>query len=269
MSIIKEFIDFIKHLYQSKNLLLVLAINDFKEQYQGSHLGLLWAVLRPSIFVLTIWFVFVIGFKRNQTEEVPFIIYLLCGFIPWFFFAESVNGGMNAIINNRFLVKKVAFRVNILPLVKIFSALFLHFIFLGILIVVLLIHGYTPNWHWLQLPYYLFCMILLVLGIGWFTSSLRVFTKDISEIIGVILQLGFWVTPIFWQLKMVPEKYLFLMQINPMVYIIDGYRNTFIKQIWFWERLELIPMFLMITLFLLLSGAIVFKRLRPHFGDVL
>jgi len=270
MSTLKSFYRFIRDLFKSKVLLITLARNDFKEQYLGSHLGMAWSILRPSIFMLTVWFIFSIGFKRHLADsEIPFVLYLMCGYIPWFFFSDAVSGSMNSIVNNKFLVKKVNFRVSLLPIVKILSVFFLHFIFIGILVVTFLLYGYTPNIYWLQLPFYTFLMFVLVIGIGWLVASLRVFTKDISQIIGVVLQLGFWVTPIFWSIDKVPQKYLYLLELNPMVYIINGYRNSFINHIWFWEDLHYLSYFLVVTGLFFILGAVIFRKLRPHFGDVL
>jgi lipopolysaccharide transport system permease protein/teichoic acid transport system permease protein len=112
-------------------------------------------------------------------------------------------------------------------------------------------------------------MILLVLGISWLVSALRVFTKDVAQIVSVILQLGFWVTPIFWSIDKVPEKYLYVLKLNPMVFIVEGYRNSFINGVWFWETYKYTPYFIGITLFFLIVGAVVFRKLRLHFGDVL
>lgn len=112
-------------------------------------------------------------------------------------------------------------------------------------------------------------MFVLVLGISWLISSLRVFMKDVAQVVSVVLQLGFWVTPIFWSIKMVPEEYMYVLKLNPMVYIVEGYRNCFIYEMWFWETYKHTPYFLIITLFFLIVGAVVFRRLRPHFGDVL
>ena len=268
-SIFKEVYRFIKHIIESKNLLYTLAMNDFKEQFLGSYLGIFWAILRPALFMLVVWFVFSIGFKGGKAQsDVPFVLYLMSGYIPWFFFSEAVIGGMNSVVNNRFLVKKVAFRVSILPIVKILSALFLHLIFIGILIVVFFLYGYTPSIYWLQLPYYIFCMVMLLLGMSWLLAALRVFMKDIGQIIGVLMQLGFWVSPIFWSIKMVPAKYVDLIHLNPMVYILEGYRNSFIDHIWFWEQKYALYYFAF-SIFFLVFGVLVFKRLRPHFGDVL
>jgi len=266
----KSFYRFIRDVYKSKSLLIALAKNDFKEQFLGSYLGIVWAVLRPALFMLIVWFIFSIGFKGHVADsDVPFVLYLMCGYIPWFFFSDAVSGGMNSVINNKFLVKKVNFRISVLPIVKILSAFFLHLIFIVILIGVFLLYGYKPTLYWLQLPFYIFMMFLLVLGISWLVAALRVFMKDVAQVISVILQLGFWVTPIFWSIKAVPEKYLYILKLNPMVYIVEGYRNCFIYEQWFWETYKHTPYFLMITFSFLIVGAVVFRRLRPHFGDVL
>ena len=270
MRYIKEFYRFLKHITGSRKLLLTLAYTDFKEQYLGSYLGIFWAILRPALFIAVIWFIFGIGFKAKPTTDgTPFILWLLCGFIPWFFFAEAVNKSMNAIVSNAYLVKKVAFRVSILPLVKILSSLYIHLVFILILLSVFILYGYVPNIYWLQIPYFMLCTIMLVLGLGWLTSALKVFIKDVSEIIGVVIQFGFWLTPIFWSIDIIPEKYQPLIKLNPMFYIIDGYRNTLINNTWLWQNGNVTAYFLITTSIILVTGAITFKRLRPHFGDVL
>jgi ABC-type polysaccharide/polyol phosphate export permease len=189
--------------------------------------------------------------------------------IPWFFFAESVNKGMSAIVSSAYLVKKVAFRMSILPLVKVLSSLGIHLVLVTLLVLAFLLHGFFPTVYWLQLPYYILCTVVLALGLGWLTSSIRVFVKDVGEIIGVVIQFGFWLTPIFWSFKLIPEQYHYIIKLNPMVYVVEGFRDTFIYQVWFWEKPADTLQFLAITLFFLVVGAIVFKRLRPHFGDVL
>lgn len=267
---IKEFYRFLKHIFQSRQLLWALIINDFKKQYLGSYLGLVWAFAQPLIFMLVIWFVFEKGFRSAPIHgNTPFFLWLISGMIPWFFIANATSTGTNAIINNSFLVKKVAFRVSILPLVQIGSTLIIHLILVLFLIVMFLSYGYKPTIYWLQLPYFILCSIILVLGITWFTSSIRVFVKDIGNIVGVILQIGFWATPIFWNLSMISPKYQWILKLNPAYYIVQGFRNTFINHIWFWEMKNVTIYFLCITVIFFILGAIVFKRLRPHFGDVL
>jgi len=267
--IIKGTVEFILNIYRERTLVYALSVDDFRQQYLGSYLGLLWALFRPLLFVATIWLVFSVGFKRVGSDHVPFLLYLVSGYAPWAYFADCVTGGMNAVVNNRHLVKKVDFRVSILPLVKIISSFYLHLIFLLIIAAIAVYKGYYPTVYWFQLPFYLICIFLITLGLGWFTGAIRVFTKDMSQVVSVILQTGFWVTPIFWQASSVPEKYRVFLYINPMVYVVEGYRNTFIYHKWFFEDLRELGFFLVFAVVFLLVGVVVFKKLRPHFAEVL
>lgn len=270
MRYIKEFFRFLKHIYSSRELLLTLIKNDFRKQYLGSYLGLIWAFIQPLTFIVVIWFVFEIGFRAGPTTDgTPFFLYLTTGMIPWFFISNAFTSGTNSIVANSFLVKKVSFRVSILPLVQIGSALIIHVALVGFLIGAFLLYGYMPTIYWLQLPFYMLCSIVLLLGLSWFTSAIRVFVKDVGNFIGVLMQIGFWATPIFWSIDMIPASYQWILKLNPAFYIVDGYRNTFIYGSWFWENQNLTLYYFGLTIFCLGLGALVFKRLRPHFGDVL
>jgi len=270
MRYLKELGRFIKHLQQNRMLLVVLIKNDFKKQYLGSYLGLAWAYIQPLTFMLVIWTVFELGFRTGPTATgVPFFLWLLAGMVPWFFFFDAIRTGTDAVTSNAFLVKKVAFRVSILPLVNIGSSFLIHLGLVLFLVIALLFYGFWPTLHWLQLPFYMALTILFTMGLSWFTSAIRVFVKDVGSVIAVLLQMGFWLTPIFWSLDLVPQKYHYLIQLNPAYYIVDGYRSSLISQVWFWEKPTWSLYYLAITGFMLILGALVFKRLRPHFGDVL
>ncbi len=107
MRYFKEFYRFLKHIFETRRLLLTLIKNDFKKQYLGSYLGLLWAFIQPIAFIVVIWFVFEIGFRSGTVMgDTPFFLWLICGMIPWFFFADAVSSGTSAIVANNFLVKK-------------------------------------------------------------------------------------------------------------------------------------------------------------------
>lgn len=267
---IKELARFAKHIVQSRTLMFALIKNDFKKQYLGSYLGLAWAFIQPLMFMLVIWTVFELGFRIGPTSTgVPFALWLLAGMVPWFFFSDAVRSGADAVTGNAFLVKKVAFRISILPLVNIGSSFLIHLGLVLFLIIALLLNGFWPTLYWLQLPFYIALTILFAMGLSWFTSAIRVFVKDISSVIGVFLQMGFWLTPIFWSLDLVPEKYHYLIKLNPAYYIVDGYRDTFISQVWFWEKPIWSFYYLAMSGVFLILGALVFKRLRPHFADVL
>jgi lipopolysaccharide transport system permease protein/teichoic acid transport system permease protein len=202
-------------------------------------------------------------------DNFPFILWLISGMIPWFFISESINSATGSIINQSFLVKKMVFRVSLLPIVQVISALIIHLFFVFLLLLIYIIYGKFPTIYWLQLPYYLLATIILVLSIGWFTSSVVIFFRDLAQIINVILQFGFWLTPIFWSTRMIPEKFHFLLKLNPFYYVIQGYRDSLIYNVWFWQRWKWAVFFWGIVGLIFIFGAMVFRRLRPHFGDVL
>jgi len=260
---------FLKSIFKNRTLLLELTKNDFKQKYLGNFLGIFWAFIQPTATILIFWFVFQVGFKSQPVDNFPFILWLISGILPWFFFSETLMNGTNSIISNSFLVKKVVFRVSLLPIIPLFASLSIHIFFIFFMFGMFIYYGYMPEIYWLQIIYYLFAMSVLLLGLCWITSSIVVFFKDIRHIIGIIIQFGFWLTPIFWSIKMVPEKYHFLIQLNPMVYIVEGYRNSMIYHKWFWEDINMTIYFWTVTIIIFILGGLTFKRLRPHFADVL
>lgn len=260
---------FLKDIIKSRRLIFELAKKDLKNRYLGSYLGIIWAFVQPMVTILIFWFVFQVGFKSAPVDDFPFVLWLLCGMIPWFFFSEGLQSATNSILDNSYLVKKVVFRVSSLPIIRILSSLFIHVFFILVIFVMFYIYGYKPSIYNLQVLYYLFATIVLLLGLSWITSSLVVFIKDFGQIVSIIIQFGFWLTPIFWSFNIMPEKYHFLFKLNPIYYIVQGYRDTFINHIWFWQHYNVTISFWVITFGLFFTGVLLFKRLRPHFADVL
>lgn len=260
---------FFKNILANRGLIFQLAIKDLKDKYLGSYLGVMWAIIQPTITILIFWFIFQVGFKSIPIDNYPFILWLMAGMLPWFFFSDAVMNATNSVISNIFLVKNVVFRLSLLPIVKIISPLIIHVFFILFLIVMFWGYGYKPNIYFIQVFYYIMAMCIFMLGLTWITSALVVFLKDVGHILSMILQFGFWLTPIFWSLKMIPEKFTFLIKLNPMYYIIEGYRNSFIFRNWFWQYPSQTIYFWCVTVVFLLIGYFVFKRLRPHFADVL
>ncbi len=235
----------------------------------GNYLGVLWAFVQPTVMILVYWFIFQIGFKSVPVDNFPFILWLVTGLVPWFFFAESLQTATQSILSNSFLVKKVVFRVSLLPIIQIISALTIHIFFILFLFGMFLYYGYSPTIYWLQIPYYLFCTVILVLGISWMTSSIVVFFRDLGQIVSMFIQLFFWLTPIIWSFKIIPLEYQHIIEYNPIYYIVEGYRDSLIYNIWFWEKSILSIQYWIITMIFFFGGAVVFRKLRPHFADVL
>ncbi len=250
-------------------MLLELIKNDFRQQYLGSYLGIIWAFIQPIVTILVFWFVFQVGFKSKPINDFPFILWLVAGIVPWFFMADSWPKTTGSILEYSFLVKQVMFKIKLLPVIKIGSSILIHLFFIFFTLMMFWFYGFSPDIYILQLPYYLFSFIVLLMGVSWLSSALQVFLKDSLHCVNLILQLGFWGTPIFWSKSMMPENIQWLLKLNPMYYIIQGYRDTFINKVWFWEYTNLSLYFWCFALITFVVGALTFKQLKPHFADVL
>ena len=267
----RETIRFAIEIVEKRHLIYELTKRDYKSRYMGSVLGFFWSVAQPIAFMSIMWFVFTFGLKGGKLAgDVPFVAYMFTAQIAWAYFSDSLNSSTNVILEYSFLVKKMNFRLGILPIVKLLSSLINHIVLLMFVCLVLVFNGYRPDIYWLQFFYYLFCIILFSLGLSWITCAMNVFWKDIGYIISIFLQFGFWLTPIFWQLSALPPEFQKFVYMNPMYYVINGYRNSFIYHRPFWNDDPLsIIQFWSVTVLALLFGMIVFKRLRPHFADVI
>jgi len=269
MNFVKMIINFIRALWSGRKLLWELTKKDFKSRFVGSYLGIAWAFIQPMITVCIFWFVFEVGFKAAPVQDFPFVLWLVCGLFPWFFFNDAVSAATNSITTNSYLVKKVVFKVSLLPVIQILSTLIVHIFFVAVMFVMFAIYGYYPSIYNLQLIYYLFALICFTFGLSLITSSLTVFMRDVGQAVMMLLQFGFWATPIFWSLKMIPENLHWIFKLNPLYYIINGYRISMIDHVWFWQLGYTNIGFWAVTIVVAGLGVYVFKKLRPHFADVL
>ncbi len=249
-------------------VLLNLARREIRMQYVGSALGIVWQIITPLVMILVFWVVFSVGFRVQPASGVPFAVWLTAGMAVWFAFSEIVSGSVHAITSHPHLVKKVVFPVQALPVVKVISSLSNHLLFLGILVVLMLIQGVSFSFYLLQTVYYFFCMVVLALGIGWAVGALNVFARDTGRLVGVLLQVGMWATPILWDIKMLPEPWRSIFAANPMHYVVQGYRDSIFYSIPVTARLGETVFFWCITIALLGLGVFVFRRLRPQFADL-
>lgn len=272
----RALIKLIMELFQNRKLIFNLAKNDFKTKYAGSYLGIIWAFVQPIVTVLLYWFVFEKGLRAQGINtkagiEVPFVLWLIAGLVPWFFFQDAVNGALSTLLEYNYLVKKVVFKVSILPIVKIMSAFFVHVFFVVFMLVLYNINGYFIGIAAIQIIYYSFCVFVLAVGIGYITSAVVPFFRDLTQIINIVLQVLMWMTPIMWnmdgmELSPVLET---VFKLNPVYYIVNGYRSALISGAWFWEYPYQTMYFWGIATFVFAIGAFVFKKLQVHFADVL
>jgi len=258
-------------LYQSRHLIWKLARNDFKKRYAGSYLGAVWAMVQPVVTVAMYYVVFdvIMGTGNAMVPDKPYVLFLTAGLVPWFYFNEALNNGTNALLEYNYLVKKVVFKISVLPIIKIIAATFIHVFFVLVMLVIAAIYGYYPSVYMIQLVYYSFCLFVFVLGLCYSTCAIMVFFKDIGQIISILLQIGMWATPILWDVNGLSNTVQMIVKINPLVYIVNGYRSAIFEKTWFWQDFYSTMYFWIVTVVVFGVGALVFKRLKVHFSDVL
>lgn len=265
-----QFFSEIAQIWKHKEMVSELAKADFKKRIAGSYFGMVWMFVQPVVTIVIYYLVFTL-LRDGRNDRYPFILWLVAGLVPWFFFSEALQLATNSLYEYSYLVKKVVFNISVLPVIKVVSALFIHLIFLLIMVLFYGIMGYFPTAYWLQIPYYSLAMLVLVLAVGYLCASIYVFFKDMAQIVSIILQFGIWVTPIMWNYIEVGigGTALALLKLNPMFYIVQGYRDSLLDQVWFWQRPGETLYFWVFALLFLFAGVSVFQRLRPHFADVL
>jgi len=221
------------------------------------------------VMIFVFWVVFSVGFKVRPMHDVPFVVWLTEGMAAWFVFADIVSGSAGVIVANAPIIKKTIFQSQILPVVKLVSCFITHLVFLIVLVALIIFQKMPFSLYYLQFFYYLLCMSVLSLGLGWAFSALNVFIRDINQIVGVALQIGFWATPIFWDIRIMPSKIQMILKLNPMFYIVQGYRESFIYFLPFWRHPYQTFYFWVIAVLIFAGGGLIFKRLKPQFADVL
>lgn len=260
-------------IYKNRKLVFSLAKNDFKTKYAGSYFGTVWAFVQPIVTICVYWFVFGLALRNGSDKGVPFVLWLIAGLVPWFFIQEGLTGGTNALLEYNYLVKKVVFNISVLPVVKIISAMFVHAFFVLFTIVLYAAYGKFPDLYYLQIIYYSGCVFMLVLGLSYATSAIVIFFRDLTQIINIVLQVGVWLTPIMWIVENTPlvgyPVIMKILKLNPMYYIVSGYRDIFLMKNWFWEHAGWSIYFWVFTALCFAFGSWVFNRLRIHFADVL
>lgn len=257
------------NLYRSQTMILALASRDLQSRYVGTLGGILWTFAHPLAVITIFYFVFAIGFRSQGPNGTPFLLWFVCGLVPWFFFNETLLAATDSITRHAHLIKKTVFPSEVLPMVNVIAGLVPHAVFMLIVMALLAWFNVPFSADRLLVVYFLLCMCLLLVGLSWFLSAIQVFYRDVSHALAIVLNLCFWSTPIVWSSDMIPEEYRGLLFFNPMYYIIEGYRGLLVFNEIVWPSAGHTAYFWCVVTVAFLVGAYVFGRLKPEFADVM
>lgn len=261
---------FFKELIKNRSLIARLGKNDFKNRFASTSLGAVWGFISPFIFMFTYVIVFQYILKTKSGGDAPFIVWYLPGMAMWNFINDAIITASNSIRSYSYLVKKVVFPVDIIPVISIASSCVIGIFLFIIATVVCLCFGYVINI--LKFIYMLVCTLAFIIAFTRLTSALSTLIPDVVQLLSVLMQLFFWFTPIIWNLSMLEgvPNILKLAKCMPFTYLVSGFREVFIHGNMLTESYGIYTIaFWAITIILYIWGNYVFNKSKKDFADVL
>jgi lipopolysaccharide transport system permease protein len=255
-----------KDLYLYRDLFFFLAWRDILVRYKQTSIGIAWAILQPLFTVII--FTFVFGKIANlPSGEIPYFIIVLCGLLPWQFFASGFAESSNSLITNSNLITKVYFPRIIIPLGSIIVFFVDFLISATILLSMIIFYHISPNLNIFFLPLFILLLFTFTAGAGLLIGSLNVKFRDFRYIIPFITQLGLYVSPVGYSTSVIPDKWKLLYYLNPMAGIIDGFRWSILgdKSLYFPGIFTSIMIIILFFSFSLLY----FRRVEKNFADII
>ncbi len=257
-------------LYRHGALIKSFVKRDIQARYKGSAIGLFWSVVHPLVMLVLYTYIFsaILRVRVGAAEGTgSFAIYLFCGLLPWNAFAEGVNRSTGVIVEHANLIKRTIFPSEVLPIYPVVSGIFNQLIGLGILLAALLITAHPLSPLILALPAILLLQFALTVGLAWIVAGITVFVRDLGQIMGMVMTIWVFLTPIFYPPGLIPERLRFLLVINPMYALVESYRCLILKgQIPPWGSLAVLAC---CALAAFLLGYRMFARMKRAFADVI
>lgn len=267
---LKNVISVTKEVWANRKRMFRIARYDYRMAGKDAYLGRAWNILTPLINIGAYWFVFGVGLRSNRpVDGHPFLLWMLCGIIPWFFISQAIVKGAGSIYAKAGTALRLRYPLATIPAGSVLEALFNEFSMLLILLVTLLYYGYYPTIYWLNILYYLAYAYVFLTALAMFTATLTMIARDFQLFISAIIRLLFFLTPILWSTENLPAFARTLLKLNPFLYIIDGFRNSLLYQIPFWAHQLRLPIFWFAALLVLVLGCNIFMRYRDQFLDML
>ena len=252
----------IKELVQYREFLKTNVKKDIRGKYKGSFLGVLWSFVNPLLMTLVYAIVFPFILKNGPDHYTTFIVIAI---LPWNWFTTVISQGTFCIVGNADIIKKVYFPREILPISSCTSGLVNYIISIPIIFIFLLFSGIGFSWNILWLPLIAITQYLLTIGIVLITSAINVYIRDAEYIINFFITMLFYATPVLYATTLFPEKYRWILYINPMTTIVNSYRDIFYYQQM--PNMKLLLPVLGCSILLLFIGIAVFRKLKKGFAE--
>ena len=286
----RKWIELEKSIFSNWKMVLDISKKEFKKEFAGSKLGILWAIIRPLAMIAVFWVVFGMVFGGGDMpsgfkQKAPYLVWLVAAYVPWIFISDYIVAGAGSIRNSAFLVKKVKFPVQILPSIRLMMSFYTFLIFLVINFIIMGIYGWLGNINYIYLIYAIIVTVIFMTALSRILATWVVMSIDFMHAIGISMQFLFWLSPVMWdmsqmvtQLASKPQLLqlgLNVVKLNPLTYLVLVFRDAYLGTNWVSQPFFGMPgwtytvYFFVITLILFIVGTRVFNKFRPEFDDVL
>ena len=253
-----------KNLYNYRELLKTNVKKEIRGKYKNSFLGVLWSFLNPLLQIVVYAVVFQLILKNTKEN---YTIFICCGLIPWTFFSSAISRAAFTMVENGNIIKKVYFPREILPISIVTSEAVTFLISTLIIIGFVVFGGIGISKYIIFYPLVLLAQYLLLIAISFIVSSISVYVRDLQHLIGVVLQLLFYATPIVYAAEAIPDNFKWMLNINPMTYVINAYRDIFYNQ----TMIDVVPLLILIAVSIVacIIGYLIFNKLQKGFAEQL
>ncbi len=244
-------------------LLENLILKDFRIRYRNMSLGILWSLINPIVMMGV--FTFVFGRVFGGQKEMAYPLFVLCGLVPYNFFAGAWSSGTTSLIENSGLIKRVPVPREVVPVAAVLSNCVHLAIQIGLLVVVAFLYGFRPNRYWLWLIPIWVLYIIFLCGLALGSSAINVLMRDTRYVVESFNLVLYWLVPIFYSFTIIPDKYIAVYRFNPVAALVMAMRNILMDR-------QAPPMSLVLNLLIasmvtLLIGVIIFRRCKPYFYE--
>jgi len=263
LSLLKE----TKAIIKRRELLTQMTLREIKSRYKQSVMGYFWVILNPFFQILIMSFVFstIMRVPTAANANIPYIVFLYVGLLPWSLFANSLSSASGSIVSNAGLITKVYFPRTILPISTIFAKIIDFMFALTILIAFMIIYQVPVNLNIIWVIPIFFIQQILTLGLSLFLAAINLVYRDIQYLLSLIISLWFYLTPIVYPTDIVPEKYKLIFKLNPMSVITNAYRESILAG--GVPNLNSLSIALAVSFATLFLGFKYFKKLEKTFSD--
>ena len=263
--------EIIKDHIQYRQQIFKLAKADLVKTYRGAALGWAWAIIKPAVTIFVYWFAFAIGLNSGKDiNGFPYFLWLITGVVPWFYMSDMITQGTEAIRKYSYLVTKMKFPVSTIPTFVSISKFMVNLVLMLIVAIIFVLMFKMPSIYILQLPFYMILNFIFFTIFALFSSLLAAMSKDFANLVKAFVTAVFWLSGIIFNINTVKIPWLkSLLMVNPVAFLVEGYRNCFINQVWFWEKPKSLMCFGIVLLIFIILAVWTYRRLRKEIPDVL